>query len=84
MLIGEDHYPFGTVTAWQPGMRYGQTFWLGMESGHPSTLTATFALGNGGCEMRFEHGGWDAHHVDVRDKYAAWPALLARFQREAD
>jgi hypothetical protein len=84
ILAGDDHYPFGAVTAWEPGLRYAQTFWLAMESMHPSTLTATFALGNGGCEMRFEHGGWDHRNADVRDKYRDWPALLARFQTAAE
>ena len=84
ILVGEDHYPFGAVTAWQPGVCYAQTFWLAMESLHPSTLTATFALGNGGCEMRFEHGGWDARNVSARDRYGEWPALLERFRRAAE
>ncbi len=39
----------------------------------------TFEPAEGGCTVRFEHGGWTAQNVDQRGKFREWPLLLRRF-----
>lgn len=37
----------------------------------------TFEASDGGCTVRFEHGG--AQNADQRAKFREWPLLLRRF-----
>lgn len=34
---------------------------------------------NGGCTVRFVHGGWTEANVDARQKFSDWPVMLGRF-----
>jgi len=78
-------YPWGTVTVWEPPRRYEQTFTLAQDPEHPSTLEATFtARPDGGCTMRFAHGGWTAGNLAGRSRFTEWPVLLNRFAAVAE
>jgi hypothetical protein len=77
-------YPFGEVTAWEPGEHYAQTFTLAMDRTHPSALDVRFESEENGCRIEFEHGGWDADNASARQKYGDWPHLLGRFVRFAE
>jgi predicted enzyme related to lactoylglutathione lyase len=69
----------GTVTDWQPGRRYAQTFTLAQDPDHPSSLAVTFSPHDDGTLVRFEHGGWNATNADRRGHFNDWPIILARF-----
>lgn len=69
----------GTVTDWQRGRRYAQTFTLAQDPDHPSSLAVTFSAGDGGTLVRFEHGGWNATNADRRGHFGDWPIILARY-----
>lgn len=79
MLVGARRHRFGTVTAWEPGVRYAQTFWLAMDAAYPSTVEVGFAQVDHVCEVIFEHGGWHAENGAARARYGDWPHLLGRF-----
>ena len=72
-------YQWGTVTAWEPPAHYAQTFTLAQDPEHPSTLDVRFDAHDGGCTMRFAHGGWTAGNVAGRARFSEWPVLLDRF-----
>lgn len=71
--------PWGRVTAWEPGTRYGQSFWLAHDRDHPSRIEVRFSEADGGCRVAFEHGGWTAGNAVMRDHFTDWPKLLDRF-----
>jgi hypothetical protein len=83
MLHGDASYVVGNVTAWEPGQRYAQTFWLAMDAAHPSMLEAQFtaqeSTGGVGTRVEFEHGGWTTANQSFRHKYGDWPHLLDRY-----
>lgn len=79
MLLGDGRSAFGAVTAWEPGVRYAQTFWLAMDPSYPSTLEVGFEDVDGVCEVTFEHGGWSAANGEARARYGDWPHLLGRY-----
>jgi hypothetical protein len=65
--VGTSTYPWGSVTAWEPGIRYAQTFWLAMDPAFPSTLDVHFALApQAGWQVRFDHGGWTDANLSQR------------------
>jgi hypothetical protein len=84
VLTGLPPYRFGTVTAWEPGSLYAQTFTLAQDPDHPSELRVTFTPRSGGCQVGFEHGGWTAGNAARRDHFTDWPKLLGRFADLAD
>ncbi|WP_161606188.1 glyoxalase superfamily protein [Microlunatus speluncae] len=71
--------PIGTITAWQRGSRYAQTFTLAQDPDYPSTLTVTFRPDGDRTRVRFEHGGWNGTNADRRGHFAEWPIILAGF-----
>jgi catechol 2,3-dioxygenase-like lactoylglutathione lyase family enzyme len=78
-------FSWGTVTAWEPPRHYAQTFTLAQDPEHPSTLDAWFSPGdNGGCQMRFAHGGWTAGNLAGRARFSEWGILLDRFAAVAE
>jgi hypothetical protein len=77
---GEEQFPFGEVTAWEPGVRFAQTFTLAMDRSHPSELEVRFEAVGDGCRVMLEHGGWTHDNADYREKYGDWPHLLAGFE----
>jgi hypothetical protein len=79
MLVGASRVPIGTVTTWEPGTRYAQTFVLAMDPAYPSTIEVAFEEVDHVCEVVFEHGGWHAENGDARRRYGDWPHLLGRF-----
>ena len=40
---GSPDHSIGVVTAWEPGVHFAQTFTLGIDPGHPTTLDVRFA-----------------------------------------
>ena len=79
MVHGDSSYQWGTVTLWEPGGRYGQTFWLAMDPAHPSSLDVTFSAEGPGARVDFEHGGWTDDNASYREKYGDWSHLLGRY-----
>ncbi len=75
----DGEFSIGTVTDWQPGRRYAQTFTLAQDPDHPSSLAVTFTASDGGTLVRFEHGGWNATNADRRGHFNDWPIILAHF-----
>ncbi len=57
---------WGTVTAWEPGSRYAQTFLLGGDANHPTEVDVSFVADGGATRVRFAHGGWTAANVAGR------------------
>jgi hypothetical protein len=55
---------------------------------HPSEVAVEFVAagrpGEGGCTMRFAHGGWTAANAEARKKFGDWPVMLDRFAALAD
>ena len=80
MVHGDSSYVWGNVTVWEPGARYGQTFWLAMDPAHPSTLEVRFAAEGPGTRVEFEHGGWHDDNAAYREKYGDWGHLLDRYR----
>ena len=84
-LAGGAAYLWGTVTTWEPPRHYAQTFTLAQDPAHPSTLDVRFApRADGGCTMRFAHGGWTAGNLAGRARFTEWPVLLDRFAAVAE
>ncbi len=83
LVHGDASYPFGEVTAWQPGERFTQTWTLAMDPSHPSSLDVRFEPAADGCRVVVEHGGWNAGNAGYRDKFRDWPRLLGRYAEAA-
>lgn len=80
--LGKDDW--GEVTVWEPGRRLVHTFTLAQDEHHPSEVAVEFAPDEGGCVMRFAHGGWTDANVSERRKFSDWSHLLNRFAALAD
>ena len=80
--LGKDDW--GEVTVWEPGRRLVHTFTLAQDEHHPSEVSVEFAPDEGGCVMRFAHGGWTEANVSERRKFSDWSHLLNRFAALAD
>jgi Activator of Hsp90 ATPase homolog 1-like protein len=82
----EGTHDWGEVTVWEPGRRLVHTFTLAQDARHPSEVAVEFAAGNadGGCAVRFAHGGWTEANADDRKKFGDWPVMLDRFAELAD
>ena len=78
---GTDRHVWGRVTAWEPGTRYAQEFWLGGTEQDATVLDVRFTEQEAGTRtlVRLEHSGWREGSEQVRATYAAWDDLLARF-----
>ncbi|TQL49135.1 glyoxalase superfamily protein [Ornithinicoccus hortensis] len=72
-------YRWGTVTLWEPGRAYAQTFTLAQDPEHPSAVGVRFEPTATGCVVDFEHGGWTTDNAGSREKFTDWPHLLERF-----
>jgi hypothetical protein len=80
MLVhGETRFPIGEVTAWEPGVRYAQRFWLAMDPATPSELDVGFRAAESGTVVDFAHGGWTDDNVRWREKFGDWSHLLGRY-----
>lgn len=79
MRHGADRLVWGRVTAWEPGERYEQLFWLAHERAHPSKVSLVLDPTDDGSSMWFTHGGWTVETVDARDKFGDWGHLLGRY-----
>jgi activator of Hsp90 ATPase-like protein len=84
--LGE--HDWGEITVWEPGRRLVHTFSLAHGPQHPSEVAVEFVAagrrGEGGCTMRFAHGGWTAANAEARKKFGDWPVMLDRFAALAD
>lgn len=80
--IGENDW--GEITVWEPGRRLVHTFTLAQNPEHPSEVAVEFVPGDGGCTVRFAHGGWTEASVEARKKFGDWPVMLDRFAALAD
>jgi hypothetical protein len=72
-------FSIGTITDWQPGRRYAQTFTLAQDPDFPSSLAVSFTADGDGTLVRFEHGGWNATNAGRRGHFAEWPIILAGY-----
>lgn len=82
---GLGEHDWGEVTAWEPGRRLAHTFHLAQDPAHPSEVVVEFASSeDGGCVVRFAHGGWTDANARERKKFGDWPVLLDRFAALAD
>jgi uncharacterized protein YndB with AHSA1/START domain len=70
---------WGRVTTWEPGRRLAYTSVLAQDRAHPSEIRVDFLPDDGGCLVRFAHGGWHAANAPDRKKFGDWPRLLERF-----
>lgn len=78
-------YQWGTVTTWDKPDHYAQSFTLAQDPEHPSTLDVWFTADpEGGCTVRFAHGGWTPGNLAGRARFTEWPILLDRFAAVAD
>lgn len=75
---GERHQ-WGTVTAWEPGAHYAQTFTLAHDPDFPSEIRARFTATPRGCRLDFEHGGWTPGNASRRNHFGDWPQILAGY-----
>ena len=80
--LGE--HDWGEVTVWEPGRRFAHTFTLAQDPQAPSEVLVEFADDEGGCSLRFAHGGWTEANAASRAKFNDWPVLLDRFAELAD
>jgi uncharacterized protein YndB with AHSA1/START domain len=51
---------WGTVTAWEPGVRMAMTWHPGGDPAKATSLDVTFAPNSSGTLVTLTHGGWDA------------------------
>lgn len=75
---------WGRVTTWEPPRRLGYTSTLAQPQDHPSEITVRFTPIGDGCNVRFEHGGWNEANASHRSKFSDWPIILDRFAALAD
>jgi len=80
--LGE--HDWGEVTAWEPGRRFAHTFTLAQDPQAPSEVSVEFSDDEGGCDLRFAHGGWTEANAGDRAKFNDWPVLLERFAELAE
>jgi hypothetical protein len=77
-------YPWGTVSAWEPGVHFGMDFTLAQDPDHPSRIDVRFEATGDGTRMRFSHGGWTAGNVAGRARFSEWTVILDRFVAMAE
>lgn len=77
-------YHWGEVLVWDEPLHYAQAFTLAQDPEHPSRLDVWFEPRDGGCRMRFAHGGWTPGNVAGRAKFNEWHILLDRFAAVAE
>jgi hypothetical protein len=81
--LGE--HDWGEVTVWDPGRRLVHTFSLAQDPEHPSEVAVELEPAeDGGCTVRFAHGGWTEANVAARQKFGDWRMMLDRFAALAD
>src|SRR6478672_3118250 len=80
MVHGDEEYVWGRVMRWDPIGEYAQEFWLGHPEDEATVLDVRFTdTGEGSTLVRLVHSGWTAGTEALREKYAHWDDLLARF-----
>jgi catechol 2,3-dioxygenase-like lactoylglutathione lyase family enzyme len=77
-------YVWGEVLVWDRPSHYAQAFTLAQDPEHPSRLDLWFEQRDGGCRVRFEHGGWTVGNVAGRARFTEWHILLDRFAALAE
>jgi hypothetical protein len=81
--VGE--HDWGEVVVWEPGRRLVHTFTLAQDPRQPTEVAVEFVAGaEGGCTVRFAHGGWTDANADARAKFGDWPVMLDRFAAVVD
>jgi hypothetical protein len=61
------------------------TFTLAQDPAHPSEVAVEFVPAeDGGCMVRFAHGGWTEENLADRRKFGDWPVMLDRFAALAE
>jgi hypothetical protein len=75
--LGE--HDWGEVTVWKPAGRLVHTFILAQDPARPSEVAVEFVPHDGGCVVRFAHGGWTDANLPVRAKFGDWRVMLDRF-----
>ncbi len=72
-------YDWGEVREIRPPERFVYTSTLAQTGQAPSEIAVTFVPTDGGCSVRFEHGGWNPGNASSRAKFGDWPVILGRF-----
>jgi Activator of Hsp90 ATPase homolog 1-like protein len=80
----EGDFTWGSVTVWEPARRLVYTSTLAQSSAHPSEINVRFHPHEDGCQVHFEHGGWNHSNVSDRGKFSDWPLILDRYAALAD
>ena len=78
---GSERHVCGRVTVWEPAEHYAQEFRLGHDDHAATLLDVRFTGRDGGTStlVHLEHSGWTAGSERVRETYADWDRLLARY-----
>jgi uncharacterized protein YndB with AHSA1/START domain len=78
-------HDWGEVVACEPGRLLVHTFTLAHDPRHPSEVAVEVVAGpEGGCTVRFAHGGWTDANRAARAKFGDWPLVLDRFAALAE
>jgi Activator of Hsp90 ATPase homolog 1-like protein len=72
-------HDWGEVKVWEPGRRLAHTFTLAQDPQAPSEVSVEFVEVDGGCGLRFAHGGWTEANAASREKFGDWNVMLDRF-----
>jgi hypothetical protein len=76
---GDDEHVWGRVIDWDPTGHYRQEVWLFLDRSRPTVLDVSYRAEDGGTRVRLVHDGWVEGQEEVREKFARWDDLLARY-----
>jgi hypothetical protein len=80
-------WTWGTLSAWEPPRRFAMSWHPGLPLAEATLLEVSFDAVGDGCEVRVEHGGWEARGDEAatkRDQYDhGWPHTLQAYAEAA-
>ena len=76
-------HPWGSLTAWSPPLHFAMSWHPAQPADTATALAVWFTAVAAGCELRLEHGGWDARGEEApatRGSYeAGWALVLGHY-----